>query len=82
MSSQTEIQQQITGRIIEGLKNGVVRWRRTWQPDKHSGAPTNLISLRPYWGINPILVARDLFCLAYVSHSKTGHGSVAGRTCL
>ena len=38
MSSQTEIQQQITNRIIEGLKNGVVPWRKTWRPDKNSGS--------------------------------------------
>ncbi len=56
MPSQTEIQQQITDRIVEGLKNGVVPWRKTWRPDKNSGAPANAISARPYSGINPILL--------------------------
>ncbi len=56
MPSQTEIQQQITDRILEGLKNGVVPWRKTWRPDKNSGAPANAISARPYSGINPILL--------------------------
>ena len=56
MSSQAEIQKQITDRIIEGLKNGVVPWRKPWRPDKNSGSPANAISNRPYSGINPILL--------------------------
>ncbi len=58
MPTQAEIQQQITARIIEGLKNGVVPWRS----DKNSGSPASVISRRPYSGINPIrldLVAMD-----------------------
>ena len=56
MSSQTDIQKQITDRILEGLKNGVVPWRKTWRPDKNCGAPANAISGRNYSGINPILL--------------------------
>ena len=56
MPSQTEIQQQITARILEGLRNGVVPWRKTWRPDKNSGAPANAISSRCYSGVNPILL--------------------------
>ena len=56
MPSQSEIQKQITSRILEGLKNGVVPWRKTWRPDKNSGAPANGISGRSYRGINPILL--------------------------
>jgi antirestriction protein ArdC len=56
MPSQSDIQQQITTRILEGLKNGVVPWRKTWRPDKNSGSPANAISGRNYSGINPILL--------------------------
>jgi antirestriction protein ArdC len=56
MPSQSEIQQQITARILEGLKSGVVPWRKTWRPDKNSGSPANAISRRCYSGINPILL--------------------------
>ncbi len=56
MPTQSEIQKQITDRIIEGLKNGVVPWKKPWRPDKNSGSPTNVISKRPYSGINPILL--------------------------
>jgi antirestriction protein ArdC len=31
MPSQSEIQHEITSRIIDGLKNGVVPWRKTWR---------------------------------------------------
>ena len=56
MPSQTEIQQQITDRILEGLRNGVIPWRKPWSTDSNSGSPANAISRRPYTGINPILL--------------------------
>jgi antirestriction protein ArdC len=62
MPTQTEIQKQITDRILEGLRNGVVPWRKTWRPDKNSGAPTNVISRRAYSGCNVLLL--DLVAMA------------------
>ena len=56
MPSQSEIQKQITDRILEGLKAGCIPWRKTWRPDKNCGAPANGISGRCYSGINPILL--------------------------
>ena len=67
MTSQFEIQQQITDRILEGLKNGVVPWRKTWRPDPNSGSPTNAISRRPYSGINPILLDLVAMSRGYTS---------------
>src|SRR5450755_2498556 len=67
MPSQSEIQQQITARIIEGLKNGVVPWRKTWRPDKNSGSPANAISGRNYSGINPILLDLVAMSRGYTS---------------
>ncbi len=46
MPSQADIQKHITDRIIEGLKNGVVPWRKPWQPGKNSGSlPTSSLSV-------------------------------------
>ena len=56
MPSQSELQQQITARIVEGLKNGVVAWRKPWRLDPNSGSPSNVISRRAYSGINPLLL--------------------------
>jgi len=56
MHSQSEIHQQITARILEGLKNGVVPWRKPWRADKNSGSPTNAATKRAYSGINPVLL--------------------------
>jgi antirestriction protein ArdC len=56
MPSQTEIQEDITARIIEGLKSGTVPWRKPWRDDPNCGAPANVISRRHYRGINPILL--------------------------
>lgn len=67
MPSQSEIQKHITDRIIDGLKNGVVPWRKTWRPDKNSGPPANVISRRPYSGINPILLDLVAMSRAYTS---------------
>ena len=62
MLSQFEIQEQITGRILEGLKNGVVPWRKPWRADKNSGSPANAISRRAYTGCNVLLL--DLVAMA------------------
>jgi antirestriction protein ArdC len=67
MPSQSEIQQQITNRILEGLKNGVVPWRKTWRPDKNSGAPANAISSRSYSGCNVLLLDLVAMTRSYTS---------------
>ena len=56
MPSQSEIQHEITARIIDGLRNGVVPWKRTWRNDPNCGSPANALTRRPYSGINPILL--------------------------
>jgi len=57
MQAQTEtsldIYALITERIIELLKGGAIPWRKPW---KEAGLPRNLISGRPYRGINVILL--------------------------
>ena len=44
----------ITNRIIEQLEQGIVPWRKPW---KEAGLPKNLITQKPYRGINVLLLA-------------------------
>lgn len=61
MSTQSEIRQQITAKIIEALKGGMAPWRRPWR--SNSGTSTNAISSKVYRGINVLLLE-----LAAVEH--------------
>lgn len=54
MREKTTVYDVITNRIIQELETGVVPWRKTWN-GKQSGMPKNLISERPYRGINVLL---------------------------
>jgi antirestriction protein ArdC len=74
MPSQSEIQQQITARIIEGLKNGTIPLRKTWRPDKNSGSPANAISGRLYSGVNPILLDLVAMSRGYSSRFWATYG--------
>jgi len=56
MPSQKQIREEITKRIVEALEKGVKPWRRPWSISKNSGRPANVVSRRPYSGINPILL--------------------------
>ena len=67
MPSQADIQHEITARIIDGLRNGVVPWKRTWRNDENCGSPANAISRRPYSGINPILLDLVAMSRGYTS---------------
>jgi antirestriction protein ArdC len=51
----------ITGQIIALLEKGTVPWHRTWKAS--TGWPRNLITHRPYRGINVLL----LHCMSYES---------------
>lgn len=57
MSSQFEIKQNIVNKIVEALqKGGLPPWRQTWSGKKNVGLPKNLITKKPYHGINSILL--------------------------
>lgn len=57
MPSQAEIRQSITNRIVEALKNGQTPpWRKPWVGHPNAGLPTNLMSKKPYRGINILLL--------------------------
>lgn len=57
MATQAQIKEQVTAKIIEALESGVTPWVRPWKPSKHSGSPTNILSGRPYRGINWLLLS-------------------------
>lgn len=44
----------VTSRIIEHLEKGVIPWRQPWF---ESGVPRNLVSDKPYRGVNVLLLA-------------------------
>jgi antirestriction protein ArdC len=55
--SQSEIRQQITHEIINSLQQGIVPWKRPWSADRNCGRPTNVVTKKPYNGINILLLA-------------------------
>lgn len=63
----------VTEKIIEQLNKGIIPWRQPWTD---TGAPCNLISKKPYRGINTILLsslgyAQNYF-LSYKQLEKIG----------
>ena len=50
----SKVYEVITGQIVEQLERGVVPWARPWKVD--GLAPSNLVSRRPYRGINVFLL--------------------------
>jgi len=51
----SKVYEVITSQIVEQLERGVVPWARPWKVD--GLAPSNLVSRRPYRGINVFLLA-------------------------
>jgi antirestriction protein ArdC len=57
MASQQQVREAITGQIIAALESGgVPPWRRPWRIGPNAGFPSNIVSKKPYRGINPILL--------------------------
>ncbi len=57
MSSQQQVREQITSQIIAALESGgLPPWRRPWKLGPNAGVPSNVVSKKPYRGINPILL--------------------------
>jgi antirestriction protein ArdC len=59
------IYETITDRIISTLESGVIPWKREWKTSgKSTGLPYNLVSGKPYRGINIV----SLLCSGYSSN--------------
>ena len=53
----TEIREQITQQIVEALKTEEIPfWKRPWTNDPNCGAPINIVTGKPYRGMNPLLL--------------------------
>jgi antirestriction protein ArdC len=59
-----DVYQNVTDRIVQALENGTVPWRQTWG-STGGGLPANLISRRPYRGINAFLLSLTGFSQPY-----------------
>ena len=68
MSSQKQIREEITAKIVEALEKGVRPWSRPWSVSKNSGRPMNFVSHRLYQGINPLLL--ELHSIRFGLRSK------------
>ena len=69
----------VTERIIESLAKGVAPWRKPWRAAGAQGMPKNLISGKPYRGINVLLLATSPFSSPYwltFKQAKERGGSV------
>ena len=57
MANQQQLRQKITAQIVAALESGdVPPWRRPWRVGPNAGSPANIVSRKPYRGINPILL--------------------------
>ncbi len=57
MPKQNDLRESITRKIIEALKSGSLPpWRRPWCSHKNAGHPVNVLTKRPYSGVNPLLL--------------------------
>jgi antirestriction protein ArdC len=68
MSSQKQLREEITAKIIEALEKGVRPWSRPWSISPNSGRPMNFVSHRLYQGINPLLL--ELHSMRFGLRSK------------
>ena len=68
----------ITDRIIKQLEDGTAPWHKPWQTQGPNGLPRNLVSGRPYRGINVWILASSGYASPYwltfkQSHELGGH---------
>lgn len=62
--SKTDVYQIVTDHVIELLNKGIVPWRKPWRAGS-SDVPQNLVSKRPYSGINFWLLGYSEFSSPY-----------------
>ena len=67
-TTQEHIRNQITKQIIEALeKGGLPPRRQPWIGIANTGRPANVVSSKPYRGINPLLLASIPSCCPFIS---------------
>lgn len=60
-----KIYELVTDRILALLEQGVVPWKRPWKSNGRSAQPVNLVSRRPYRGVNVFLLIAQGFGSPY-----------------
>lgn len=61
MPNPTEIRTEITAKIIAAIEAGTLPWRRPWRVSPNTGVAVNVVSGKPYRGINIILTGLHRF---------------------
>jgi len=56
MPTNASIRKQVTQQLVRAIEVGVLPWRRPWRRSPNSGRAANVISKKPYNGINPLLL--------------------------
>lgn len=65
-----DLYQDITDRIIASIEEGVIPWRKPWDPNSgYCGLPQNAVSKRTYGGVNVLLLWQQEMKHGY-KHSK------------
>ena len=54
--SKSDVYETVTAAIVEELENGRAPWRQPWSGDPSAALPMNLVSKRPYRGINLLVL--------------------------
>jgi antirestriction protein ArdC len=53
----SKLRQAITNTIVQSLLDGgLPPWRQPWRCSRNAGSPVNVVSKRPYSGVNPLLL--------------------------
>ena len=69
-----DIYQSITDRIVALLEQGTVPWRKPWTVAGHEGLPKNLITRKPYRGINVFILKATSFDSPYwLTYNQAHH---------
>lgn len=57
MSKTQEIRNKLNAQIVAALESGnTPPWRRPWSLGENSGMPSNVVSKKPYRGVNPLIL--------------------------
>lgn len=56
MANNTKIRQEITAQIVASLEQNQRPWRRPWSQSRNTGRAANVVSRKPYSGINPLIL--------------------------
>ncbi len=66
-TARRDIHEEVTAKIVAALERGVIPWRSPILGAKGGGIPANLVSKRPYSGINSFLLALSAWGEGYTS---------------